>query len=157
MARPLFLALLGEALGKANQPEEGLKLLEEALALVQRKGERCYLVELYRIKGELVLMQSMSRGVLRATRGEKAAVESALPTVAQAEGCFSQSIKIAQQQKAKSWELRAAISLARLFQKQNKQKEGRDLLAEIYNRFKEGFDTMDLREAKLLLDELSRS
>ena len=157
MARPFFLALLGEALGKANQPEEGLKLLEEAVALVQLKGERCYLPELYRIKGGLVLMQSISRGGLRATRGEKAAVESALPLVALAEGCFSQSIKIAQQQKAKSWELRAAISLARLYQKQNKQEEGRDLLAEIYNRFTEGFDTMDLREAKLLLDELSRS
>jgi predicted ATPase len=99
----------------------------------------------------------MSRGVLGATKGERAVVESALPMVAQAEGCFSQSIKIAQHQKAESWELRAAMSMARLYQKQNKQKEGRDLLADVYNRFTEGFDTMDLRETKVLLDELSRS
>jgi predicted ATPase len=82
-------------------------------------------------------------------------VESEPPAAAQAEGCFSQSIKIAHQQKAKSWELRAVMSLARLYQKQGKQEEAWDLLAQIYNRFTEGFDTVDLREAKALLDELS--
>ncbi|MGH9962757.1 MAG: hypothetical protein ACREBC_37520, partial [Pyrinomonadaceae bacterium] len=69
--------------------------------------------------------------------------------------CFDQSIKIAQEQKAKSWELRAVMSLARLYKNQNRQKEAGRLLAQIYGRFNEGFDTSDLREAKALLDELS--
>jgi predicted ATPase len=150
-----FWLCWAEALGKANQPEEGLKLIEEGLALVQGKGERCYLAELNRIKGELVLIQAVSRRRSRADiTGDAAADVRA--TVSQAETCFHQSIMVARQQKAKSWELRAAMSIARLYQKQNKQKEGRDLLAEIYNRFTEGFDTMDLRETKVLLDELSR-
>jgi predicted ATPase len=72
-----------------------------------------------------------------------------------AEGCFSQSIKIAQQQKAKSWELRSVMSLARLYQTRGKQKEARDLLARVYDSYTEGFDEVDLREAKALLDELS--
>jgi predicted ATPase len=77
------------------------------------------------------------------------------PVVAQAEACFNQSIEIALHQKAKSWELRAGMSLARLHQSQGKEKEARCLLTQIYNRFTEGFDTMDLREAKALIDELS--
>jgi len=76
-------------------------------------------------------------------------------SVSQAEACFNQSIEIAQQQKAKSWELRAAMSLARLHQHQGKKEVARSLLAQIYDRFTEGFDTMDLREAKALLDDLS--
>ena len=75
--------------------------------------------------------------------------------IPQAKDCFDQSIKIAQQQKAKAWELRAVMSLARLYQKQGNEEEARGLLAQIYNSFTEGFDTIDLREAKALLDELS--
>ena len=82
-------------------------------------------------------------------------LEAEPASIAQAEACFNQSIEIAQQQKAKSWELRAAMSLARLYQNQGKKKEARGLLAQIYDRFTEGFDTVDLREAKALLDELS--
>ena len=82
-------------------------------------------------------------------------VESEPLVVAQVEGCFNQSIKIAQQQKAKSWELRTVMSLARLHQSQGKQKQARDLLAQVYDSFTEGFATVDLRAAKALLDELS--
>ena len=77
------------------------------------------------------------------------------PAVTNAEGCFNQSIKIAQRQKAKSLELRAVMSAARLYQNQGRPEEARSLLAEVYDRFTEGFDTMDLREAKVLLDALS--
>jgi len=141
MARPLFLSLLGEALGKTHQTEEGLGLLEEALSLIHRKGERCYLPELYRIKGELLLM-----------RDEKVRINGELADASDAEPCFHESIKIAQQQKAKAYELRARMSLSRLYQNQNKHQEARNVLAQIYDSFTEGFDTADLREAKTLLD-----
>jgi len=154
---PHFLALLAEAFGKTRQPEEGLRVLEEALDVVHRNGEGNYQAELYRIKGELLLMQATGRGVSRAATGAKTVVKAKPFVVTQAEGCFHQSIKIAQQQKAKSWELRAVMSLARLYKNQNKQQEARGLLTQIYDRFTEGFDTVDLREAKALLDELSKS
>ena len=144
MARPHFLILLGEALGKAGEPDEGLDLLEKALALIHSKGERCYLAEVYRVKGELILM-----------RAERVVVHGEPPAVSEAEACFHQSIQIAQQQKAKSYELRTAMSLARLYQKQNKREEARDLLAPIFSFFTEGFDTGDLSEAKALLADLS--
>ena len=155
LMRPHFLALLAEALAKARHVEEGLRILEEALAVVHRNGERYYQAELYRLKGELLLMQATGRGRLASGYRWKRCGRGRAPAVAQAEACFNQSIKIAQQQKAKSWELRAVMSLARLYQNQGKQKEARSLLAQIYDRFTEGFDTLDLREAKALLDELS--
>jgi predicted ATPase len=130
--------LLGEAFGKTNQVDAGLRILEEALGVVQRNEEACYQAELERLKGELLLAQ---------TTGPPAAV--------QAEACFQRSLQIARKQKAKSWELRSALSLARLHKNQNKQAMAHKLLAEIYNKFTEGFETMDLREAKTLLNELS--
>ncbi|MFY9555657.1 MAG: AAA family ATPase [Blastocatellia bacterium] len=151
VTRPHFLALLAEALGKARQFEEGLRVLEEALELAHRNGEKCYLAELYRIKGELLLMHATNRDGPRAATDGKEVGESERPEIA-AEGCFDQSIKIAQQQNAKSWELRTAMSLARLYQKQGKRQEARILLTKIYGTFTEGFDTMDLREAKALLN-----
>ncbi|MEW6208099.1 MAG: AAA family ATPase [Acidobacteriota bacterium] len=153
--RPHFLALLAEALRKARQPEEGLRVLEEALEVAHRNGDRCYLAELYCIKGELLLMQASDQAVSQAATGGKAVFETEPPVIAQAADCFNQSIEIARHQQAKSWELRAAMSLARLYQKQSKQKEARQILAQIYDRFTEGFDTADLREAKTLLAELS--
>ena len=156
LLRPHFLALLAEALGKNGQAEEALRVLEEALAIAHRNGDASYLPELYRIKGEVLLMQATNRGLSRAVAGGKAVVEAEPPAVAPAEACFHQSIKIAQQQHAKSWELRAVMSLARLYQNRNKQEEARGLLAEIYGRFTEGLDTVDLREAKGLLVELSQ-
>ena len=136
---PHFLGLLVEAFAKAGQVEEGLRVLDEALAVVHRNGERYYLAELYRIKGELLLLQATDR-----RRSPVAAEE-----------CFHQSIKIARQQKAKSWELRAVMSLARLYQEQHKRAEAHGMLERIYGNFTEGFETADLREAKALLDELS--
>jgi len=144
MARPHFLILLGEALGKAHQAEEGLHVLEEALALIHRKGEKCYLAEVYRVKGELILM-----------RAEEEVGHSEAPAVREAEACFQQSIQIAQQQKAKSYELRTAMSLARLYQKQDQLEAARDLLAPVFSSFTEGSDTGDLCEAKALLAGLS--
>lgn len=153
MARPLFLSLLGEALGKSNRTEEALHLLEEAVGLVHLKWERCYLAELYRIKGELIRMQAESQRRLGAAVAEREIVDLDAPAVAEAESCFRQSINIGQQQTAKSYELRACMSLLRLYQ--GKHEESRNLLAQVYDTFTEGFDTADLREAKALLDALS--
>ena len=154
---PHFLAVLVEAFAKTRQVDEGLRVLEEALAVVHRNGERYYLAELYRIKGDLILLQATDRGLSRAARSGVPVLEARRSEVAEAEACFHQSIKIARQQKAKSWELRAGMSLARLYQDQNKRAEAHGLLEPIYNKFTEGFDTADLREAKALLDELSKS
>ena len=153
---PHFLALLAEALGKSGQVEEGLLVLEEALMVAERNGERYYQAELYRIKGELLLMQPTGRAVSRAAAGGKPVFEAGQPlTAAAAEACLNQAIKVAQQQKAKSLELRAAMSLVRLYQDQGKQEEPKGLLIQIYDKFTEGFVTVDLIEAKALLDELS--
>jgi predicted ATPase len=134
--RPYFLALLAEAYGTRGQPETGLTMLTEALVLVDTTGERWYEPELYRLKGALLLQQSSDNQ-------------------AEAESCFAQAIAIAQSQQAKSLELRAATSLARLWQSQGKRREAHDLLAPVYNWFTEGFDTADLKDAKVLLDELA--
>ena len=151
---PHFLALLAEALGKSGQAEEGLRISEEALVVADRNGEGYYRAELFRIKGELLITQATSRGVSRAATGGKAGFDGEPAVVAQAEACFEQSIKIAQLQKAKSLELRAVMSMSRLYQRQGKKKEARHLLTQIYDRFTEGFDTVDLRGARALLDEL---
>jgi DNA-binding winged helix-turn-helix (wHTH) protein/predicted ATPase len=152
VGRPRFVALLAEALGKALQPEEGLRLLDETLDAANSNGDRCFDAELFRLKGELLLQQSTGRAFSQSSAQEEKLFET---TVAKAESCFQQSIKIAQHQKAKSWELRAAMSLARLYQRQGRQEEARDLLRQVYDTFTEGFETKDLREAKALLDELS--
>jgi predicted ATPase len=130
------LAQLAEAYGKSGQAEEGLRLLAEALAHVDHIGERFWEAEVYRLKGELLLQQ-------------------AVPDVPQAEACFQQALAVARRQQAKSLELRAAMSLARLWQQQDKRQEAYDLLAPVYEWFTEGFDTTDLQEAKALLEELS--
>ncbi len=98
--------------------------------------ERCWQAELNRIKGELLLAKSSDNH-------------------AEAESCFSQALDIARDQQAKSWELRSAMSLGRLWQQQKKQDEAHKLLSEVYGWFNEGFDTADLKDAKALLDELS--
>jgi len=141
---PHFLALLAEALAKIRQPEEGLHVLEEALEIAFRTGERSYEAELYRLKGERLLTQSQNQSDAQAAR-----------SLTDAEDCFNQSIRIARLQKAKSLELRAVRSAARLYQHQRKRKRARDILAPVYESFTEGFDTLDLREAKTLLAELA--
>ncbi|MBI3328338.1 MAG: hypothetical protein HYZ81_16745, partial [Nitrospinae bacterium] len=122
-----------------GQAEEGLRVLAEALALVNAGGERRHEAELYRLKGEL-LLQSGGRGSEHHT---------------EAEACFHQALDVARRQEAKSLELRAAMSLSRLWQQQGKQAEARALLAPIYDWFTGGFDTADLREARALLEELA--
>jgi predicted ATPase len=136
LSRPYFLALLAEAYGKVGQAEEGLTILAEALAVTNKTGERFYEAELHRLKGELVLALSAENQ-------------------AEAETCFRQVIDIAHCQNTKSLELRVVMSLSRLWQEQGKKKEARQILAEIYGWFTEGFDTADLKEAKVLLEELS--
>jgi predicted ATPase len=154
--RPHFLALLAEALDKARQVEEGLRVLDQALAEAHCNGERNYQAELYRLKGELLLNQPKAQVLSRSAKAGHGVSEAESPAaVAGPESCFHQSIQIARRQQAKSLELRAVVSLARLHRKSRKREEMRGLLAQIYGSFTEGFDTRDLREAKALLDELS--
>jgi predicted ATPase len=136
LARPYFLSLLVEAQGATGQPEAGLTTLTEAFTLVETSGEGWYVPELYRLKGTLLLQQSPDH------QGE-------------AEVCFQHAIRIAQSQQAKSLELRAATSLARLWQQQGKQTEAYALLAAVYGWFTEGIDTADLQEAQALLATLA--
>ena len=138
LMRPHMLALLAEALSKTRQTDEGLHVLEEALAVADRTGERYYDAELYRLKGELLLMQYISRSA----------------EVIQVEQCFHRSIQIARQQQAKSLELRASTSMARLYRDQGRHEEAHSLLSAIYGTFTEGFGTVDLCEAKAVLDNL---
>ena len=121
--------------------EDGLAAVAEALRLVEKNDERFYEAEVYRVKGELTLQSKV--------QGPKSKVEE------EAEECFPKAVEIAQKQQAKSLELRAVMSLARLWQSQGKTTEARQMLAEIYGWFTEGFETKDLQEAKVLLEELS--
>jgi predicted ATPase len=134
--RIYFLALLAEAYGKGGKTAEGLAALTEALSAVKDTGVHFYEPEMHRLKGELLL-----------------AGPSGNP--ADAEACFLQAIGLARSMSAKSWELRSVLSLGRLYHRQGRQKEARPMLAEIYNWFTEGFDTVDLREAKALLQAVS--
>jgi predicted ATPase len=133
---PYWLAMLAEAYGSTGQVEAGKRVLAKALTLVDTTEERWWEAELHRLKGGLLL---------------------ALPTdnAAEAETCFHQALAIARHQQARSLELRAAMSLARLWQQQDKRTDARELLAPIYGWFTEGFDTADLQEAKALLVALS--
>jgi len=136
--------LLAEAYGKAGQAEEGLVALAEALTVVDKSGERFCEAELYRLRGELTLAQSRVQRLESSVQKE-------------AEACFHKAIEIARRQQAKSLELRAVMSLSRLWQQQVKKSEAHQLLSEIYSWFTEGFDTRDLQEAKALLEELSKT
>jgi predicted ATPase len=131
-----FLGLLAEACGEGGHPEEGLNAMAKVEAVMDTSEARWYQAELYRLKGTLLLQQMV-------------------PDRSQAEACFQQALAIARRQQAKSWELRAAMSLSRLWQQQGKRTEAYDLLAPLYGWFTEGFDPADLQEAKALLDELT--
>src|SRR5262249_27309716 len=149
--RPYFLTLLAEAYGKAGQAEEGLTALVEALAAVNKTGGRVWEAELYRLKGELTLQQFQVSGPKFQIDNPQSAFRN--PQL-EAEACFHKAIEVARHQQAKSLELRAAMSLARLWQSQRKKVEAHRVLVEIYGWFTEGFDTADLQEAKALLGEL---
>jgi tetratricopeptide (TPR) repeat protein len=159
--RPDHLALLAEAYGKVGQPEEGLSALTEALAAVDEPEAYFYVAELYRLKGQLTLQQfkvQSSRFKVATSQPLTPSTQHLAPSThaeAEAEACFLKAIEIARHQQAKSLELRAVMSLARLWQQQGKKEEARQMLAEIYGWFTEGFDTVDLKEAKALLEELN--
>jgi predicted ATPase len=135
LLRSYWSALLAEVYGHVGQPEVGLDLLAETLPLTDQVGERCWAAELYRLKGELLLQ--------------------AVADARQAEACFHLALDVARRQQARAWELRAAMSLSRLWQQQGKGEEARDLLSPLYGWFTEGFETVDLQEAKALLEELA--
>jgi predicted ATPase len=135
LARPFHLLLLAEAAGHAGQVAEGLRLLAEALVAFEANERGDMHTEAYRLQGALLLQQST-------------------PDAVHAAACFQQALAIARRQQAKSWELRAAMSLGRLWQQQGKHTNARQLLAPIYGWFTEGFDTADLQEAKGLLEKL---
>ena len=133
--RSYFLCVLTEASMEAGRLDDGLSALTQALATADQQEERFYEAEIHRLKGELLLRQDDSN-------------------TAEAKTCFRRAIEIARKQSAKSLELRATMSLARLLDKQGYRDEARTILAQIYNWFTEGFDTADLKDAKALLDEL---
>jgi class 3 adenylate cyclase/predicted ATPase len=132
---PYHLSLLAETHGRTGQAEEGFSVLTKALSLVERHEERWWEAEIHRLRGELYLKQ-------------------ATPDMPQAEACFQQALTVARRQQAKSLELRAAMSLSRLWQQQGKRDAAHELLAPLYSWFTEGFDTADLQEATTLLAEL---
>ena len=134
--RQLFLPLLAEAYGGIGQSEEGLHVLAEALAAVEKTGGRFYEAELYRLRGELLLVRTAEHHT-------------------EAETCFRHALDIARRQQAKSWELRAAVSLSRLWHQQGNRAEARELLEPVHGWFTEGFETADLQDAKALLEELA--
>jgi predicted ATPase len=131
---PFLFGLLATALATSGQIEKALVQLDEALQIVARTGERWFAAELHRHKGHLLLLQGHTEA---------------------AEELYRKALSIAAEQEAKLWELRAAVSLARLRRDQGRRAEARDLLAPVHNWFTEGFDTPDLKEAKALLDELT--
>jgi DNA-binding winged helix-turn-helix (wHTH) protein/predicted ATPase len=130
--RPYFLALVAEVQARVGQVPAGLRTLTDACKVIRDTGERVSEAELYRLKGELLLTHTGARD--------------------DAEACFHQALTVARCQSAKSWELRAATSLARLWQSQEKRQDAYDLLAPVYDWFTEGFDTADLQEARGLLE-----
>ena len=142
---PLLLAVLAELQVGAGQVEEGLASLSEAQATVDKTGERRYDTALSLLKGKLLLGQA-SRQQDGGDHREK---------IAEAEACFTRAVDVARQQKAKSLELQAVMSLSRLWQLQGRREEARELLAEVYGWFTEGFDTADLTAAKAMLEELA--
>ena len=136
MLVPFWLPYLSRAQAHVNQFDLAWQAINEAQTIVQTSGERWFEAEVIRGAGEISLLQPQ-------------------PDAAKAEACFERALEVARQQEAKSWELRAAMSLARLWRDQGKPQQARELLAPVYGWFTEGFDTLDLKEARALLDELN--
>jgi predicted ATPase len=133
---PYFCTLLAEVSAHLGHREDGLQALAEAHTLVEQQEERWWEAEIHRLRGVLLLRQPGT-------------------PQAEAETWLQRALDVARRQEAKSLELRAAMSLSRLWQQQGKQAEARELLASVYGWFTEGFDTVDLQEAKTLLEELA--
>jgi predicted ATPase len=139
--KPWGLAMLAESYGRLGQPQAGLAVLAETPALMATTGEVFYAAEIARLQGEL-LVQASNQGPAGAAR---------MSSIAAAETCFQHALEVARRQHARFWELRAAMSLNRLWQQQGKRAEANELLASIFGWFTEGFDTADLQEAKAML------
>ena len=133
---PWYLSYLSRAYADLGQFDDAWRCIGEAMTTVETTKERWYEAEVNRIAGEIAL-------------------RSPEPNAAKAEAYFERALAVARTQQAKSWELRAAMSMARLWRDQGKRDEARELLAPVYGWFTEGFDTLDLKEAKALLDELA--
>jgi tetratricopeptide (TPR) repeat protein len=131
-----YTAILAQTYAKIGLTEKALKMLNESLAHIERTGEKVDQAEMFRLRGELLLMLDPA-------------------STAEAENCFRLALEVASTQEAKWWELRATMSLARLLRDSDRSDEARIMLSEIYNWFTEGFDLPDLIEAKALLDELN--
>ena len=138
MWMPLWLSYLARASAEVGQVDDGRRCIEEAMTAVETTKERWYEAEVNRMAGEIALL-------------------SPKPDVAKAEACFERALAVARKQQAKSWELRAAMSMARLWGDQGRRQQAHKLLAPVYGWFSEGFDTHDLRKAKDLLGELTSS
>jgi predicted ATPase len=134
---PLFLSYLARANAGIDQFDEASTKMSEAMTAVETTKERWHEAELNRVAGEIAL---------RAPQ----------PDVAKAEAYFARALEAARQQQAKAWELRAAMSMARVLCAQGKRERARDILAPVHGGFTQGFDTLDLRDAKLLLEELGQ-
>jgi predicted ATPase len=133
---PYHLWHLAMAYAELDQPDDAQRCIHEAIAKVERLNEKWCEAEVHRMAGEIAL-------------------KSPAPDTEKAEKYFDRALAVARQQQAKSWELRAAMSIARLWRDQGKRDEARELLAPVYGWFTEGFDTRDLKEAKALVDELA--
>ena len=144
--RPYFLPVLAELLARKGALGEARDALAKASDEAPANGEGFYRPEMERVKGAVLMLEAEAEGGLDPSRAEK---------LAQAEGCFREAIESAQRLGARSWELRAALDLDRLLQSQGRADEGRQVLAELYDRFEEGFDTPDLVEARRLLEQHS--
>ena len=135
MWEPLYLPYLARAYAELGQFDDAWRCISEAMTAVETTKERWAEADIQRTAGEIAVMSP--------ERDE-----------AKAETCFERALTIARTQQAKSWELRAAMSMARLWRDQGKLQQAHDLLAPVYGWFTEGFDTLDVKEAKALLDEL---
>jgi predicted ATPase len=131
-----LIAIRAEAIARLGRTEEALTIVNQTLAHIGRTGDNAEHAEMLRLKGEVLLMDDRS-------------------ATAEAEQCFREALEVAHAQDAKWWELRTAVSLARLLRDTNRPDEAHHFLAGIYNWFTEGFDLPDLKDAKALLDELS--
>jgi tetratricopeptide (TPR) repeat protein len=154
LLRPYFLALLAGVYTKTDRLDDGLNALGESLGATDQFENRIYEAETHRLKGELLLSRYAERSGNQQTspRSPSGTVDA---DTEEAQRCFQRAVEIARKQSAKSWELRATMSLARLLDEQDRREEACTMLSGIYNWFTEGFGTADLQDAKALLDELN--
>jgi class 3 adenylate cyclase/predicted ATPase len=158
IAHTYILSLLAEGCGRTGRSEEGLLVLKDAVTVRDKTGERIFEAELYRLEGELTLQREIEVGKrethLSGSPSVSAPAFHASEAVQQAQAHFLEAIRIAREQGAKSFELRATMGLCRMWRKQGRTQEARRALAEVYAWFTEGFDTADLQDARRLLEEL---